>query len=466
MDYRPLLGVISLGDPREEVPWRREEEERHRRLIDYLQGLSDVKVSASNGVIRGLKEARDTVEKLVFEGCDVLLLYIPIWTYPSITVMASKAATDMGVPLVIVYNDGVLSGLLASVGALKQVSIEHRMIYGRIEKVSERILCIARACMAIKRLRGSVYGVFGGRALGMYTVVDDSIRWQRVFGIDIEHVDQAEILREAEKINEELVKKYLKWIEESVGLVEYDGNILTREKLKRQIRVYLALKKLVRKYRFDFCGLKCQPELSDYYVDACLAIALLNDPYDMDGDKEPIVCACEVDHDGALTMQILKLISGGKPTTLMDVLVYDEEEELLYLGNCGGMSTWFAKRSKRASENLREVHLRPQIQGKAGGAATQYVADEGSFTIARLYRVGDNYNMVILKAKSVRVPRESLRKSMWPWPHIVVKIDKNCFNKLIKNLGANHLHAVHGDYVNELQEFCELMNIQYTIIKA
>lgn len=41
-----------------------------------------------------------------------------------------------------------------------------------------------------------------------------------------------------------------------------------------------------------------------------VAEAFLNDPYDWDGPHEPIVAATESDMDGALTMQIFKLLTG------------------------------------------------------------------------------------------------------------------------------------------------------------
>ncbi|MGI8779462.1 MAG: hypothetical protein ACR2L8_04725 [Solirubrobacteraceae bacterium] len=41
---------------------------------------------------------------------------------------------------------------------------------------------------------------------------------------------------------------------------------------------------------------------------------LLNDPYDCNGPKQPTVCATEADAYAALTMQLLKYVSGGLPS--------------------------------------------------------------------------------------------------------------------------------------------------------
>ena len=466
MKFIPKIGLITLGDPREEVPWRKKEEDTNNALIKFLRDVKEIDLIPHYKVVRNSSDIKEVIENMRTRIYDTVIIYIPVWTYPSITVKIAGMLKDLGIPLIIVYSDGVLSGILASVGALKQVGINHRMIYGKIEDNIKEIINYSRACMAINRLKGMTYGVFGGRALGMYTTIDDPIKWQRVFRVDIDHIDQLEIIREAEKVSHQLVKKYMKWVENNFGSINYDNKVLTEEKLERQVRIYLALKKLIKSHNFDFCGLKCQPELSDKYVNACLAVALVNDPYDAEGEKEPIACACEVDHDGALTMQVLKIISGGLPTTLMDILVYDKNKELLFLANCGGMATWFTKRSNNPRENLKKAYLLPQIQGKAGGAAIQYIAEEGIFTIARLFRVKDDYKMIIIRAKSVKVPREELKRSMWPWPHIVIKISKSDFRKLINTTGANHLHATYGDFSNELKRYCEIMKIDYTFIDS
>ena len=456
-DYVPRLGLVTLGDPREEVPWRDEEERRRERLSRLLSSLEGVKVRATTPVARTFSEAEDQVMELVRWGADLVLLYVPIWTYPSISVRAAEVALK-SVPLVAVYGD-VLSGLLASAGALGQVGLRRAVLWGPAEEVAGRLVKLARAAMAARRLEGMTLGIFGGRSLGMYSVTADPSQVKSMFGVDIEHVDQLEVLRRAESLKEEEVERHLRWLLERVGRVEYDGRVLTEESLRRQLRIYLALRALVGERGFQFCGLKCQPELSDGYVDPCVAVALLNDPYDADGPREPVVCACEADIDGALTMQVLKLISGGKPTTLMDLLVYDPERHLLFMGNCGGMATWFAGTSRRPEENLKDVHLLPQVQGKAGGAATQYVAPEMTLTIARLYRVKGEYHMVYMRAESVEVDRGDLRKSIWPWPHIVIRMRPESLRRLVETVGANHLHAVEGDYVEEIEIFCDIKGV-------
>ena len=460
---KPKVGVLALGDPRLEVPWIPQEREAHKRLAEELGRTGEVEVAAAPDVVRDREGAMAAVERLLAEGASCLIFHIPVWTFPAITVAAGLKADEAGARI-IVHGSGILSGIMASAGALDQVGVPRKLLFGDIseERVMREIVVSARAAHAVRALKGSTYGIFGGRSLGMYTTMADLSQWASLFGIDIEHVDQLEIVRRAEAMPEERARRTYEWLVKNAGLVEMDGKVLAEEKLMRQVKSYLALKDLVSEFGFDFAGIKCQPELSDFYVNQCLSPVLMNDPYDAEGPKEPKVLACEVDHDGALTMQVLKLVSGGKPTLLMDLLHLDRERGLLFCGNCGGMASWYARQSDSAEENLKEVHIRPQVQGKAGGAAFQYVAKATVATVARFFREAGEYRLTVARAEFVEVPREELRKSIWPWAHAVIKLPVEPLT-FLQSVSANHIHAVAGDFVEEMIEFCEMLGIEVTV---
>ncbi len=460
---KPKVGVITIGDPRLEVPWIPREKEEHAKLTKALEETGEVEVVPAPDVVRGKREAMAAVDELLSKGASCLVFHIPVWTHPMLTVAAGLRADEAGARIV-VYGSGILSGIMASAGALDQIGVGRKLVWGSIEdeKVKREIFVSARAAHALRSLKGSTYGIFGGRSLGMYTTMADPSQWASLFGVDIEHVDQWEIVKRAEEIPEDRARATYEWLTKNAGVVEMDGEVLTEEKLMRQVKCYLALKDLVGEMGFDFAGVKCQPELSDGYVNQCLSPMLMNDPYDAEGKKEPTVLACEVDHDGALTMQVLKLASGGKPTLLMDFLHLDAERGLIFCGNCGGMASWYARQSNVPEENLREVHIRPQVQGKAGGAAFQYVAKSSTVTLARFFREAGEYRLTVARAEFVELPREELKKSIWPWAHAIVKLPVEPL-EFLQTISANHVHAVAGDYVDELTEFCEMAGIEVTV---
>jgi L-fucose isomerase len=296
----------------------------------------------------------------------------------------------------------------------------------------------------------------------MYTTTADVVQWQNIFGVDIEHVDQLEIVRGSKEVPVDQVNSHIKWLKNNSGLIDFDGKVLTQEKLELQISCYLATKEITERENFDFITIKCEPELCDRYVTQCMTPTFMNDPYDADGQKEPIVCACEVDLDGALTMQILKLLA-HQPVIFVD-LIYLDKNGIFACTNCGGLATWYAKRSPDPAVNLREVHFLPQAEGQAGGASTQFVcAPAKTATFARLCRKAGKYRMFIIRGEFVETNREKLRETIWPWPHLYFRTWVDPV-QLLKQFGANHIHSVVGDHTSELSEFCKMVGIEAIIL--
>ena len=223
---------------------------------------------------------------------------------------------------------------------------------------------------------------------------------------------------------------------------------------------YLAMKEIIKDYELDFCGIKCQPELSNGYCLQCFTIQMLNDPYDMYGDKAPIACSCEADADGALSMEILKHISGGQPTALQDIASISQEG--FVLANCGAMASYFAALSDNPEENLSEVHLMPHGFGLAGGAATQFVCASDEFTYMRMFRKDEQYFMGMFTGTTEKRPRETLKEYSPYRPTSFVKHDLDV-DRFMESFCSNHLHCVRGNYLNELIEFCNIVGIKYIV---
>lgn len=122
--------------------------------------------------------------------------------------------------------------------------------------------------------------------------------------------------------------------------------------------------------------------MSCHHCTECIAAAFMNDPYDWDGEKEPIVYVGEADSDAALTMQILKQLTHD-PVLFMDVRHWDEENQVLEFCNCGSEATWYAVRSNNPKENLSKVTLFPCLDIYAGGGC--YVNCQAARACAQLH---------------------------------------------------------------------------------
>ncbi|MGE5604506.1 MAG: L-fucose/L-arabinose isomerase family protein [Bacteroidota bacterium] len=411
--------------------------------------------------IRSLEKAREIVALTNLNNFDCAIFYFPIWVAPN---FATVMANLIRLPILLLANDDIatssLPGMLGCGAALDQVGIAHRRIWGRVEdpKVLNSIKTFANAARAVKALKGLRYGVFGGRSLGIYSAGIDPSQWQQLYGIDVEHFDQLEIVRRAEKQDRNEVIALEKWLENQGLKFAFNNLLFTKEHLELQIRSYLGTREIVTENNLDFISIKCQPEMSNGYCLQCLNVALLNDRYDANGAKTAIPCACEADGDGALTMKVLNLLSGGKPTTLMDVRAVIPEEGILLLNNCGTMAPYFAGRSEDPRSNFSEVTLVPHVFGEAGGGSVQFTCARGPLTLARLCRKGGRYWLAIGFGDVIADEKGLIAQSTRCWPHAVLKTDMD-LSRFVEAYGSNHIHAVSGDYRRELLEFSRILGI-------
>jgi L-fucose isomerase len=330
--------------------------------------------------------------------------------------------------------------------------------------VLARVGAHARAAGAVRSLRGSTFGRIGGRPMGMYTAVSNPDQWMEKFGVDVEEIDQWELVRRSEGVDAAKARAARGWLEEHAAGVHYDGKSLTPEKLERQVRSYYAMRELIDEWNLDFSGIKAQPELTNHFATMDVTEAFLNDPYDWDGPKEPHVCSTEADMDAALTMQILKGIS-HTPVLFADVRHYHADRGIWDLCNSGQHATWFAARGDDAAENLRHVHLYPEVFFfPAGGASVHHLAAPGDFTFARLTRLDGRYRMHVMRGAFERYDDETnedlMHQSTYEWPHAFARMDAPA-EEILSRYGSNHIHAIPGDRVEELKIACKLLDVDY-----
>ena len=443
--------------------------EFQKTLEQALRNSGEVEPIVGTEIVWTSDLARQEAQRLSAVGCEVTIFNFAVWSFPHFPTIAAQFAPK---PILLFGNINPqypgMVGLLAAAGALDQIGCFHARIFGDIRdpQVMRKVLTFLRAGAAINRLRGETFGLFGGRPMGMYTAVANLDQWMREFGIDVEHIDQWEIARGAEKAPNDEVEHAFHWLTTKVGKVHYDGKQLTPDKLKLQIRSYIAVREMIKKYRLDFVGIKAQPELTDNFVTMDVTEALLNDPYDWNGPKEPIVAATEADMDGALTMEILKHIS-NQPVLFADLRHYDQEYGFFDLCNSGTHPTYFASRSYDPDVNLPKVELYPQgLYFPAGGAAVRHFAAPGEVTLARLARKNGKYWLAIVPGEFIELPKKEAERKAQEiqvnWPHAFAKL-KVPPDELLSEYDSNHIHGVYGNYVDELIWIAKMLNIPYRV---
>jgi len=458
------VGLLAFSDGRLRVHKTLEDTIRRHAgvLADAINKDPLLSVIEADEIAHSSKIARRIAKQMRADDAEAAVFDIPVFAFPNFSLLAARV---LGLPVLLSSpKDGKLPGLggiMAAHGAMRQIGLKSMKLWGNPLEEPEllgRLSAFCRASGAIERMKGSVFGLIGGRSIGMNTGVVNTQQWMQQFGIDVEHIDQLEIIRRAQGADEKEVQRGYKWMADHMGKVSTEGKAKP-EHVKEQLRHYLAVKSIVEDLGLDFVSIKCHYDLSEYYVTACVSAMLLNDPYDWAGPKASMVMACEADGDGALTMQILKLIS-GYPSLLFDARSYDYENEVLVCCNCGAQPSWYAGRSDDPADNLAKVSMEPVIPKYNGnGAHFPYVCKEGEITLARMSRVDGKYRMFTARGEFVEFPAEKMAETCSAWPHGYIKIDAD-ISDFIDVFNTNHLHVVPGDHRQALQIYCELMDIE------
>ncbi|ATL65499.1 L-fucose/L-arabinose isomerase family protein [Nocardia terpenica] len=461
------IGLLPMSDGRDFV---------HRDVADFIaQGAATLAGALRDAghevivadIVSTNRIATAQARWLADQRVDLTVFHYAVWAFPHFTMLAADATAG---PLLLFGGlDPVqpgMVGMLAAGGALDQIGRRHTRAWGDIgdPATRDRVLVQVRAAAATQALRGSTFGRIGGRPMGMYTAVADTDQWMRTFGIDVEEIDQWELVRRSELVEPGRAAQARLWLEKNAAGVHYDGKSLTPELLERQIRSYYAMRELIDEWNLDFSGIKGQPELTNHFATMDIAEAFLNDPYDWDGPKPTHVTATESDMDAALTMQLLKGLS-GTPVLFADVRHYHADRDVWDLCNSGQHATWFAARSDDPRENLARTHFYPEVFFfPAGGASVHHLAAPGEFTLARLTRLDGRYRMQVMRGAfetyDAATNEAMMRMSTFEWPHAFARLRVDAA-EFLNRFGANHIHAIPGEHVAELRAVCDLLGIDY-----
>jgi L-fucose isomerase len=461
------VGILTFSDGRKYIhdTLVNLNQQYQDRLVKTLEATGLVETVAGQEIIWTPEGARKEARRLQATGVDMTIFNYAIWAFPHLSAIATTFAPG---PYLLFSNlhpsEPGMVAMLSSAGTMDQLGLTYTRMWGDIQNpvILDKMLKYIRAAGAVSHLRGETYGLFGGRPLGMYTAVANLDQWKSQFGVDVEHIEQYDIVRHSETIDPQRVEAGFQWLKKHVGEIKFDDKALTPEILKKQIRSYHAIRQIIAEKDLDFVGFKAHGDLTDYFATMDIAEAFLNDPYDWEGPHEPIVAATEADMDGALTMEILKHLS-GQTSLFADIRHYDEDDDVWYFANSGTHATFFASRSMDPAENLKKVTFYPEIPDfPAGGASVQYFAGAGPMTMARLARKKGEYWLAIVPAQFIEFSQEKMiakaRTTDIEWPHAFARLSVPP-EVFLSTYPCNHIHGISGNWLEELQHVAEILGI-------
>lgn len=452
---KALVGLITTRS--QDTTWPetvvRKVEQDHLEARKALEALGFRVIAPNPGLSRTKGDMIRDGNALKEGGVETVVIYVGTWTYSSVAV---QLAETVNLPVLIWTNSGrgnigIVGGAVAR-GALDELGVTTMLVHGDFDDPTTlqkiKIWCTGTA--GATRLKGKTFGIGGSRCMGMYTAHADPSEVKSKFGVDLDGWDEISVIEASKEIPEEKVAGFYAWMQGTFGALE-----AVEKALKAQIRMYLSLCNLIREKDYQAVAVKCLPHLPSIHTTFCLAHALLNDSSDAYGPKESVVCGCEADVNGTLTMQMMHNVS-GQTTMFADFLSYEEEMNLVTLCNCGSQPTDLAASRK----DVHWVHEGLQeFKWAIGGCCPQYVAKPGRVTMARLGRIAGQYVMLILSGEARAFPREKLAEVNAQQPQAFVELDCEP-DEFVAELRCNHIHLVYGDFVAELEVLCKTLGIR------
>jgi L-fucose isomerase-like protein len=405
-------------------------------------------------IIASKQEARVCFSKFKkMDDLDAVVLFSGTWVWAAHLIAAIRDFTFTRKGLVLWTNPGSQGwrpvGGMVLQGALKEVGIPHRYVYGTYDDPATiaRILAYCRASQEVNRLNMSTVGVFGGRGMGQTCGVADPSQWMRTFGVDIDSRDTTLLLETAARITPEELDKARAEIQPSFSVPIPGGEVA-----ERSIRLYLAIRKLLAQEDWDWYTIQSFPGLADDYSATCFAQSLMLD--------RRVATSTLSDFNTLLTVRLLTDL-GDEPVYYGDLQHFDKSSQEIKIigdGACPPSLAGTVGPARFAEHGI-------PTEGEAGGLSVDLVCKPGRGVLARLGRTNGEFEMVLTRCTVFEPPIEELENRRLEcgiprWPHAFVTAHCD-IDQLLQAWNNEYAVLGYGDHLyEEVLAFCELTGIR------
>ncbi len=387
------------------------------------------------------------------DDIDAVILFSGTWVWSAHMIAAVRDFATTGKGIVLWTNPGSQGwrpvGGLVMQGAMKEIGIKHRFVYGRYDDPAEieKITSYCRASAMKNLLNMSTLGTFGGRGMGQTCGVADPSQWMKMFGVDIDSRDTTELLNTAKAVTKKEIN------ETRASIQKYFADpIPDDEQSDRSVSLYLAIKKLVKKNDWDFYTIQSFPGLGDDYSATCFAQSMML--------EDGIGTSTLGDFNTALTVKCLTDLS-SQPVYYGDLQHVDKSNNEIKIIGDGACPPSLA--GKLGPAGFAEHGI--PTEGEAGGISVKLICKVGEGVLARLGRNNGEFEMVITKCSIFEPPAGEIeaRKNECGipfWPHGFVKAHCD-IDMLLQSWNNEYACLGYGSHLyEELKAFCELTGIK------
>ena len=454
---RPTVGFIVYGvhkdglkDPMR-VPFIDDAVVRQSKKALKAAGLQLVEHGV---VIASKEEARTALKKMKRDDqVDMVVLFSGTWVWAAHLVAAVRDFVASGKAVLLWTHPGSQGwrpvGGLVMHGGLLEIGVPHKFVYGEANEAETvvKITSYAAAAHLRRALNMATLGTFGGRGMGQTCGVADPSQWMRMFGIDIDSRDTTELIRTAESISAKEIAALGPRLKKLFGSAP-EKSVVN----ERSIRLYLAIKKLVEKEKFDFYTIQSFPGLGDNYSATCFAQSMmLEDGYGT---------STLGDFNTALTLWLLTRLSKER-VYYGDLQHIDKKKKEVKIIGDGACPPSLAGKLGPAGFSEHGI----PTEGEAGGLSVKLICKVGEGVLARLGRVNGQFQMVITRATVFEPSKSQIKDRLnecgipfWPHGFVTAHCD---IDILLDNWTNEYACLGYGtELYPALIDFCELTGIQ------
>ncbi len=314
-----------------------------------------------------------------------------------------------------------------------------------------------------QQLAGMVYGTVGPRSMEMWNKISEA-DFLKYFGIAKLGFDGLRLAKMAEKIPVARAKKAFDFLvahKMRLDLGTNPATQLTKDMVLFQMKVYCAMLDLKKEFGLNFAGVQDQLDWIEHYPATDLTLGLLNNRLRPEGDGTTFVTATEADDGAALTMQILKLLTGGKPAGFNDLRYWQADKMLYWFVNSGALAPYFAYGRDDSLEGAWSERQTPMYFKAGGGTSSVVVRKPGVVTWARIsYRDHKLYLCGGRGKTDIPSEEEWLERTARcsrDWPQWYIKL---C-GRIELKVNTNHPMTVFGDYLADLKALAQELGIPF-----
>jgi len=302
----------------------------------------------------------------------------------------------------------------------------------------------SKAVIARAGFTGMKIGALGPRPAPFETCAINELDLIEKFRIKVVPFTLLKLKADIENTKEEDIKEIENEIKKS-----YDYKLADDRIISKIARLEYVLKKYAGEENLSGFAIQCWTAMQEEIgVSPCLSMGRLTD--------SGIMCACEVDIHGAITMVIQHLLTLMKDVPhFIDWTIQNQENENTFLAwHCGNAPISLKCKSCRPQINTHSV-LGWQIGYDKCYGTAEFQLKEGPVTINRLVETGGKFKM--LSTIGEAVPDNRTLRGSWKW--IEVKDLKKLYRTIIEEGFVHHASMIFGDIRREMNTFCKFTGI-------